>query len=70
MSMMDDDDFFGGGFGGGGGLNRGFTSFQSSSFGGFGGGGMGESIQQSTIIENGVQKTVTKKTTVDQNGNR
>ena len=35
-----------------------------------GGGGMGESISQSTVIENGRQKTITKKTTMDRNGNR
>lgn len=52
--------------GGGGG----FSSFQSSSFGMGGGGSMGESISQSTVIENGRQKTITKKTTMDRNGNR
>jgi len=66
----DDDDFFGGGFGGMGMMSGGggFSSFQSSSFGM--GGGMGESISQQTVIENGRQKTVTTKTTVDRNGNR
>jgi len=33
------------------------------------GGGMGESISTQTVIENGRQKTVTKKTRIDQNGN-
>lgn len=75
MGFDDDDDFFGGGgFGGGmqmmSGGGGGFSSFQSSSFGMGGGGGMGESISQSTVIENGRQKTVTKKTKIDQNGNR
>lgn len=64
---FDDDDFFGGGFGGGMGGN--FTSFQSSSFGGMGG-GMGESISTSTVIENGRQKTITKKTRIDGQGNK
>jgi len=54
----------GGGMGGGS-----FQSFQSSSFGGMGG-GMGESISQQTVIENGQQKTVTKKTKIDQHGNK
>jgi hypothetical protein len=63
MGMGFDDDFFGGGFGHGG-----FSQFSSSSFGM--GGGMGESISTSTVIENGRQKTITKKTKVDQNGNR
>lgn len=62
----EDDDFFGGGFGGGGN----FSSFQSSSFGGMGGGGVGESISTQTVIENGRQKTITKKTTMDRNGNQ
>ena len=53
---------------GGGGGN--FQSFQSSSFGGMGGGGMGESISQQTVFENGRQKTITKKTTIDRNGNQ
>ena len=75
----DDDDFFGGGFGGGGmsmmsqggGFGGGghFQSFQSSSFGGMGGGmGMGESISQQTVIQNGQQKTITKKTRRDHTG--
>jgi len=55
MSMMSQ------GMGGGGGQ---FQSFQSSSFGGMGG-GMGESISQQTVIENGQQKTITKKTKFD-----
>ena len=55
------------GMGGGGGGQ--FQSFQSSSFGGMGG-GMGESISQQTVIENGQQKTITKKTKFDQNGNK
>lgn len=75
------DDFFGGGFGGGmggsmmmqsnfgGGMGGGsFQSFQSSSFGGMGG-GMGESISQQTVIQNGQQKTITKKTRRDHEGN-
>lgn len=70
--MFDDNyDFFGGGLGMTGGRGGGFTSFSSSSFGGMGGmGGMGESISQQTVIENGRQKTITKKTTTDRNGNR
>ena len=73
---FDHDHFFGGNFGGGmssmmsSGGGGGFSSFQSSSFGTGGGGGMGESISQSTVIENGRQKTITKKTTMDRNGNR
>ena len=55
---------FGGGMGGGS-----FQSFQSSSFGGMGG-GMGESISQQTVIQNGQQKSITKKTRRDQNGNQ
>jgi hypothetical protein len=35
-----------------------------------GGGGMGESISSQTVIENGRQKTITKKTTIDRNGNQ
>ena len=80
MGFDDDDDFFGGGFGGGmgGGMSHhgmgggmgGMSSFQSSSFGMGGMGGMGESISQQTIIENGRQKTVTTKTRIDQNGNQ
>ena len=35
-----------------------------------GGGGSGESISTQTIIENGRQKTITKKTTMDRNGNQ
>jgi len=35
-----------------------------------GGGGIGESISQRTIIENGRQKTVTTKTKTDAQGNR
>ena len=59
---------FGGGMGGMGGGS--FQSFQSSSFGGMGGGmGMGESISQQTVIQNGQQKTVTKKTKRDHQGN-
>ena len=75
MNMgFDDDDFFGGGGMGGmsmmsSGGGGGFSSFQSSSFG-MGGGGMGESISQSTVIENGRQKTITKKTKMDGQGNR
>ena len=34
------------------------------------GGGMGESISQQTVIENGRQKTITKKTKTDRNGNQ
>lgn len=66
-SHFGEDDFFGdSGFGTGG-----FTSFQSSSFGNMGGsGGMGESISTQTIIENGRQKTITKKTKIDRNGNK
>lgn len=55
MSMMSQGNMGGGGS---------FQSFQSSSFGGMGG-GMGESISQQTVIENGRQKTITKKTRVD-----
>ena len=83
MGFDDDgDDFFGGGFGGGmgggmsmnmmssgmGGGGGNFSSFQSSSFGGMGG-GMGESVSQQTVIENGRQKTITKKTKMDNQGN-
>ena len=74
---MGGQDFFGGGgfggmqmmSGGGGGGGGGFSSFQSSSFG-TGGGSMGESVSQQTIIENGRQKTITKKTNMDRNGNK
>lgn len=34
------------------------------------GGGMGESISQQTVIQNGQQKTITKKTKMDQHGNQ
>ena len=68
MMGFEDDDFLGGGMGGG--MSGGnFTSFQSSSFGGMGG-GMGESISTSTVIENGRQKTITKKTKIDGQGNK
>ena len=33
------------------------------------GGGMGQSITQQTVIENGRQKTITKKTQIDRDGN-
>ncbi|KRX04788.1 DnaJ domain [Pseudocohnilembus persalinus] len=64
----DDDDFFGGGMGNFGG---GFQSFQTSmSSGGGMGGFQGTSIQTSTVVENGKRKTVTKKTTVNQDGTK
>jgi hypothetical protein len=34
------------------------------------GGGMGQSVSQKTVIENGKRKTVTTKTTIDQNGQK